>query len=484
MKNGQKNNTITLLILTIMLVAGRDRVAAFSLLGPFTSWQNSAIGYNLTALGGVESGGPMNFGEEYRLNVPELTYAYDATFLQYFGVKGVAAIEEAFTILNAIPEADDIDLANFPLQAKGPVNFTAQNLNILDIKSHVLGLMLAQYGVGNPERYTWCLRDRQTLPSGVVNYLVIQRNFDPTTYGYTNVVNGTIYTYTVFDPITISGGAGASSYADAVEILVDPFADDFTTLAGIENFDPLRGVNLDNGEYFTGLTKDDAAALRYIYRRGNYNMEDIITGINLSTNPVNGSPFVTPGASNLFSTNTLTGLALRPGIGKVRFRRLEFDSVVGTTLSYTNDYVDVFVTNNVVDSQRLERVLTAPDILIVADDLGTFADATPVLAARTISTGWVDHSADNTIGASGNGGPGVVFPSITISYSKLGPSRINSTTTFFLNESSAALNSILGHFDSKTIFSVFPDGNSVLAVEALIGTDPIGTGQSPFQITP
>jgi hypothetical protein len=456
-------------------------VSGFSLLGPFTSWQTAAIGYDLNITTGVaESGGPMNLGEEYRLNVPELTYGFDASFLNYFGTKGVAAIDEAFAVLNALPTADQIDLNSFPLQAKGPINFTALNLNMLDLKSHVLGIMLAQFGVGNPERYTWCLRAREPqTATAFTNYLVIQRNFDPSTFLYTNVINGTIYTYTVFDPITVGG----ATYADAVERPVDPAADDFTTLAGIENPDPLRGINLNNGEYFTGLTKDDAAALRYLYRSDNYNIEDVTAGINLSTNPVNGSPFVTPGTSNVLATNTLMGLALRPGIGFVRFTKLQFDSIVGTTLSYTNDYVDRYITNNVVQSQRLERSLTVPDILFVADDLGTLGDATPVRIDRTGTTAWVDHSGDNTVGAIGLGGPGVISPTMVISYSKLGPSRLNASP-FFLDENTSTLNPIFGHFDTRTIFAVFPDGNSIQAVEALVGTDPAGTGESPFQITP
>ena len=449
-------------------------VSAFTLLGPFTTWQNAAIGYDLPIT--AETGGPMNIGEEYRVNIPELTYGYDSTFLNYFGTKGVTAIDEAFAILNALPTADAIVPNNFPLQAKGPINFTAANLNIIDIKSFVLGTMLGQFGVGNPERYTWCLRDRATLPTGETAYLVIQRNFDPDSFGYTNVVNGTIYTYTVFDPITIGG----VTYADAVERPVDPAADDFTTLAGVENADPLRGVNLNVGEYFTGLTKDDAAALRYIYRSGNYNIEDLTTGITLSTNPVNRSPFNPIGGTNTFTTNTLTGLALRGGIGKVSFRKLGFDSILGTTLSYTNDYVDRFITNNVVSNQRLERVVTVPDIVFVADDLNTLPDTSPVVVTRTLSNNWVDHSSDNTVGASGNSGPGVIVPSFTIAFSKLGPSRVN-LTPFFLDENNFVfIPPIFGHFDTRTIIAVFPAGSSIATVEATVGTASAGTGVSPF----
>ena len=460
----------------VALLGGGASVNAFSLLGPFASWQSSAIGYDLN-IAGVETGGPMAAGEEYRVNIPVVTYAYDATFLNYFGNKGVAALEEAFAILNSVPSADSINLAAYPLQAKGPKNFTAAGLNLLDIKSFTLGIMLGQLGVGNPERYTWCLRDRTTLPGGQINYLVIQRNLDPVFHTPTNAVNGTIYTYTVFDPITINN----TTYADAVERPVDPLADDFTTLAGIENPDPMRSFGLSSGEYFTGLTRDDAAALKYIYRSSNYNIEDVIGGINLSTNPVNRSPFTPIGLTNTFQTNTLTGLALRPGIGHVQFQRIHFDSIVGTTLSYTNDYVDRFITNNVIDSQRLERVLTVPDITIVADDLGTLQFSAPLFATRSVaSASWIDHSADNTIAATGLAGPGVAVPNVLLGFNKLVPGRLNQSPFFLDENQSFSGNLTYGHYDANNIFAIFPDGTSVQEIEAQIGTSPIGTGVSPF----
>ena len=40
----------------------------------------------------------MVLGEEYRWNVPVLTYAFDQSFLDYFGSNGVAAVEKAFQI--------------------------------------------------------------------------------------------------------------------------------------------------------------------------------------------------------------------------------------------------------------------------------------------------------------------------------------------------------------------------------------------------
>ena len=79
------------LFLALMLGA-LCQAHGFSLLGPLPShptaaptapadWQVGAIGYDLTG----DIGGPMNLGEEYRWNTPHVTYAFDQSFLIYFG---------------------------------------------------------------------------------------------------------------------------------------------------------------------------------------------------------------------------------------------------------------------------------------------------------------------------------------------------------------------------------------------------------------
>ena len=463
MRNRFQNLTL-LLALALMSVTGR--LEAFTLGGPFTSWQATAIGYDLDAIVGRDDfSGPMNLSEEYRVNVPRLNYAFDATFLTYFGAQGETAINQAFDVLNTLPSADSIDLNNYPLQAKGPINFTALNLNLIDIKSLTLGTLLAQIGIGAPERYVWCLRDRATLPNNAgTNYLVIQRNFDPFQPQIpTNAVNGTIYTYTIFDPVP----GPTTSYADAVERPVDPAATDFSTVAGIENPDPARGVNLGFGEYFTGLTREDVAAWKYLYSRANFNIEDPPTGVTLSTNSsVNGSPFVIVGVSNLLATNVLVTTALRPGVGDLNFNRIVLDSLVGSVLNLTNEYVDNFITNGSFESQVIERVQTEPDILFAAGDIGTDAFAMPLAVERTTSTSWNDNSALNTLG-SGAGelyGPGVIEPNVVITFNRIGPHRLNANP-FFQDERTSSAGFAFGHFDTANIFAIFPNGSNVDEVE-------------------
>lgn len=482
------------LLALLSVFGGGAKLQAFTLGGPFTSWQQAAIGYQLSA---DDLSGPMNISEEYRVNVPVLNYAFDSTFLNYFGSKGETAVNEAFAILNSIPKAGDINLNDFPLQAKGPINFTALNLNLLDMKSFTLGTLVAQLGLGAPERFTWCLRDRVVIPNtGTTNYLVIQRNFDPFQPRVpTNVVNGTTYTYTVFDPVPnviLIGGGTLGNYADAIEVPIDIVASDFSTLGGIESPDPFRGGNLAFGEYFTGFTRDDMAAWRYLYAGNNFNIEDPPTGVALSSNTFVKSPFFSfPGASNALSTNPLVTTAVRPGIQKVQFDRVVFDSLVGTTLDLTNEYQDTYITNGTFFTQLLERAQTVPDILFLAEDLGQNPVGAPFTHTRTDpNSGWVDNSAINTAGGGVGGGggiggelfgPGVIEPLIQISFNRVGPHRINNLP-FFVDENQAFAGFAWAHFDTANIFAIFPNGSDVEDVESRIrdGETTDRPGGSPF----
>ena len=97
----------------------------------------------------------------------------------------------------------------------------------------------------------------------------------------------------------------------------------------------------------------------------------------------------------------------------------------------------------------------------------------------------VDNSALNsstqTAGTGGEiYGPGVIDLNIVISFNRLGPHRLNSFP-FFLDENQVAASGFLyGHFDTTTIFSVFPDSTSVAEIEQSVGSAPVGTGSSPF----
>jgi len=75
---------------TIIFLLCAVRAHAFSLVGPYTDWMDRTKAYR-----GASIGGPMNFNEGYRWNIPVITYGFERSFLDYFGSNGVAAVDAA-----------------------------------------------------------------------------------------------------------------------------------------------------------------------------------------------------------------------------------------------------------------------------------------------------------------------------------------------------------------------------------------------------
>ena len=447
--------------------------SAFSLMGPFASWQTAAIGYNLPG----DVGGPMTLSEDYRITVPVLNYGFDGTFLSFFGANGVAAVNAAMAILNAVPAASamtDSYLAAATTQAVGPPNAIAGGLGILDLKSAVLSTVLGQMGLASPERWAFTLRDRSII--GIrTNYTVVQRNYDPITLLPTHIVNSKLYTYNVVEPANPPLG----TYADAVETQVGgalvTSGNNNLSVAGVSD---LGG--LSSGQFFTSLTRDDLGGLRYLLRFNNVNTETLDANVTLVDTRSPYAPYLGTNAQ----TNLPVILARRPGIDKVSFNPIALDSLLGIVVgAVTNRYVDQYFnpTNNVLTKQTVQRVVNLPDILFAAGDLpplvlgGSLSGATLV---RPTSTRWVNNSAlpGNTVagGAAILSGPGVIpaalsnATAIVIEFNTLGASRSQTSQagrSVFLNEEGGIRNGVWGYFNASEIFSVFPDGLTIQNLE-------------------
>jgi hypothetical protein len=286
-----------------VLSAGLPAAQAFSTLGPTNGepWQVHDLGYQLR----IDVGGPMNIGEDYRRNTPVLYYACDENFIDFFGSNGVWAVDQAFAILNNLHPASSYsaDLSEIPLEAKR-FNPTAGALNLMDLKSEVLNLILEQMGVADSIRFTWTLHDRvagANCPVGM-QYLVTKRNFDivPSPLDqlqYSSYVNGVLFSYYIND--YCANPPGGAPLSEAIEIPVDvpANADRFAPVSATwENF-------LSVGGFYTGLTRDDVAGLRYLYRKNHVHWEDV---------PANTFVFVTnnaPTGLQLLVTSNLTLLA-------------------------------------------------------------------------------------------------------------------------------------------------------------------------------
>ena len=210
--------------------------------------------------GDLSIGGPMNIGEGYRWNVPVITYGFDPSFLDYFGTNGVAAVESAIQILKDLPPASSINLDDYPLFA-ARMNYYAASLDMDDLKSITLSLLLEQLGLASPTRFVYTLHDF-TDPD---NYTIIMRNFDPVTFEPSQYVNGTIYGYQLFN---------LDNFADAAEIAIDPFSPTYTAVADNAGFNNLR-----YGGFYIGLTRDDVGGLQYLLNSNNIALENLIPGV-------------------------------------------------------------------------------------------------------------------------------------------------------------------------------------------------------------
>jgi hypothetical protein len=138
---------------------------------------------------------------------------------------------------------------------------------------------------------------------------------------------------------------------------------------------------------------DDVGGLRYLYSTNNVAPESLLSGTRgVGTN-----------------ANSYVGTALRPGIDRITFQRLAFDPGHGQFVALTNRYVDSYYTNGVLRQQALERVITQPDILFTAHDIGLD------FFSRSGTGGWINN------GAPGHDGPGVIQPPVAINFNRLGP---------------------------------------------------------------
>ena len=270
---------------SLLLTIGLQSALAYSLLGPIgnggDNWQVKDIGYGLTS----DLGAPKNLGEEYRINVPVIYYAYDAAFLDYFGSTGSTNVDGAFYILNNLTNVSSYsaDLSEFPLNSQ-TINYTAQALNLTDLKSYAMGLLAEHLGLASPDRYVWTLHNRYQPPNTTcpvsTEYLVVQRNYDITTtplnqIQYSPFVNSTLYSYQILETCTTT----PEPEALAVPYLVDPLAQTYTPVASAFGGNVYiagvlqSAVGLNTGGFYTGFSRDDIAGLRYLINSNNINTE-------------------------------------------------------------------------------------------------------------------------------------------------------------------------------------------------------------------
>ena len=378
----------------------------------------------------------------------------------------MAAVDQAIAIMNALPAASAMsaDLGEFPLNTKR-VNYEAQSLNLFDIKSLALHVLVEEMGLANPERYVWSLRGRVAFPA-FTNYSVVHLNFDPVSLRPSSYVNGALYTYEIWD-------GGAINFAGEVK-LADLRTFGYNSVAGASaspdpsyEQDPVSGILqavdgfLGFGDYFVGLTRDDAGGFRRLLSPNSLAVENLRPDVNAT----GGGAWLPSGGTNGSSTNVFAP-QIRPGRDKILFQKVSYDSLIGQYFRpFTVSYPDYYITNGTLHTGAASRTVIQPDILFAAADLGTTITGTPYYYERQTTGSWTNNASinnhDNGVVIVGgldpglleeHAGPGVIQPSspIVISFSDKFPYWEN-TDPFYLSEANLFAGPFIwGSFDGST----------------------------------
>ena len=388
----------------VAMLCSTLRSPGFVLMGPIEVAETAAFNYV------DDLGAPKDIHQQikrfYRWNMPSFVYSFDASFVGYFGTEGMNAVHEAFGAVNNFFVNEDykgvsaLDLAKHGYVGNYNttwVNTTAQNSQVIDIKSVVLGLVVNHLGLGNPHRHAFSITGTTTNATGsTLNFHVRLRNYDPVSSQATDTINNVKYSYRLIhdlQTITVGGAVVVPAVADMEEFTSDQSGNAFTSVAAIAdafyggtalfwtdtptvfNFGVYYdGMNAMGGQFSPrhALTYDDAGGLKYLYNKQNYIYEavDIANVVlvqpaqylptymqTMLLNPTGQQfPFfprqgvgggALPGAipitTPIAGTPGLPGVplamqdnALRGGIDQIQFYHQPYDSLLGNLFTTTN----------------------------------------------------------------------------------------------------------------------------------------------------
>jgi hypothetical protein len=302
------------------------------------AFMTAQIGYNV---GGGEPGTPKSLHDEYRRNTPVVYYAADLSFMQSFrgpnGDEGIREVDKAFAMYNSVGKVSQLDINDYPEDSRR-VNFQANALQLSDLKSTIMGLVTVEVGLFEPSRWVWMLTLRQQTPGAIppcpfnMNYDLQQRNFtvlpvgqaDPPTSSY---VNGVLYSYYIYEHCT-----GGNPLADAIEMPVDPVSSPYSAVA---DFSSLWYIGLQPGQFYTSLTRDDVAGMKYLYNTNNFNRE--------AAGP-RTTEFVTNDVPQIITTQDLGALAAAAKVNNAAALQALFP---GLTVTSSSNYFGFQITTNI-----------------------------------------------------------------------------------------------------------------------------------------
>jgi hypothetical protein len=294
-----------------------------------------------------------------------------------------------------------------------------------------------------------------------------------------------MYSYIVRD---IFNSDGARIFSDAREIPVDS-ANPNISLASTVSINSfitsddrvIRSIN-PNGRYFTGLTRDDAGGLRYLYHPANRNYEaapagsirgSVSTSVGSSSSSLE-SPWTIAGSGEVVGTTAvgttttnnvlqLVNLGVRAGVDRVRFVKVNLDPVLRQNARQASvTYPEVVNSNGVVIRQIVSRFIARPEILISARDLGVVDNYAPVafeFSPVTFQNNGATLDADAE-------GPGNIEPVSSYTFSKLGVYSLHIGNT---DEQDGQPGNIWGSFDGSTKAPIlYPIGSKLSDLEAAV----------------
>jgi hypothetical protein len=193
------------------------------------------------------------------------------------------------------------------------------------------------------------------------------------------------------------------------------------------------------------------------------------------TGGTNAAVTFVPGTITFFTNQTLEVLPVtcpadtvdtRRGVEKYTFVRRDFDSLINQFWDpVTNDYTLFALTNGTVVPQHIRRIITTPDFLYSASDLG----GNPIFVYRRNVT---FNQANTPTNAAG---PGTIESPSLITFNDAGPVYFNANlfataNSFFLATEDTQIPLLIwGSFDGTTNEPVvYPNGTSISQLESML----------------
>jgi hypothetical protein len=116
--------------------------------------------------------------------------------------------------------------------------------------------------------------------------------------------------------------------------------------------------------------------------------------------------------------------------------------------------------------QRVQRVVTQPDILFSAFDLTSAFPNIPTVTRSAPTFDMAGLAVVDPLAVNAVAGPGNIRGTVNFQFNKVGPVYLNGTYPLFVDEAGALFDYVWGSYDATTNAPiVYPNGTSILTLE-------------------